>query len=77
MSEAERFALSSTAPIQLPRVPTPLSTNLRKRTGQMKTKSTEPSVLNDPKDHNFSSTIKKLRKISAAINWLRSCTRDF
>jgi len=77
MSEVERFALPGAAPMQLPRAPAPLSTRPQKCTRKAKTKGTEPPFPNSPKDHDFSSTIKKLRKISAAINWPRSRTRDF
>jgi len=74
MSEAERFALPGAAPVQLSRTPAPATTKPHKHIFKSKTRAREPPFSNNSEDHNFGSTIKKLRKISAAINWPRSCT---
>jgi len=77
MSEAERFALPGAAPVQLSCAPAPATTKPQKRICKSKTRAREPPFSNNSEDHNFRSMIKKLRKISAAINWPRSHTRDF
>ncbi len=77
MSEAERFALPGAAPAQLPHAPAPLPTKPHKRACKAKTNATESPFSNNPKNHDFGSMIKKLCKISAAINWPHSHTQDF
>jgi len=77
MSEAERFALPGAAPAQLPHAPAPLPTKPHKHACKAKSNATESPFSNNPKNHDFGSMIKKLCKISAAINWPHSHTRDF
>src|SRR5436305_2348406 len=78
MSEAERFALSSATSAQVSHALPPPATKPRKHIIP-KTQLTATNLLNsiDLNDLDFATTIKKLRKISAAINWPRSRTRDF
>ena len=81
MTEMERFALPSAAPAQLPRTPSESSKQGRRSSATkgkapLKVKGTvSPGAESSTND--FGSTIKKLRKISAAINFPRSRTRDF
>jgi hypothetical protein len=77
MSEAERFALPSAAPAHVSRAPPPPSTKPHKRARKAQPKPPELHISTNTRDHDFGSTIKKFRKISAAINWPRSRTRDF
>ena len=81
MTEVEIFALPSAAPAQLPVVPSE-SSKQRPRSSSAKGKASlkvkgTPSTEAAPSINDFGSTIKKLRKISAAINFPRSRTRDF
>ena len=77
MTEAERFGLPSAAPVQSSRVPPLPATKCSKRSRNTQSKVANPSTTINVQDFDFASTIKKLHKISAAINWPRSCTRDF
>jgi hypothetical protein len=78
MTEAERFALSGAALAQISRAPPPPATKPRKYVYKALSKVINTlSKSTNPDDLNFASTIKKLRKISAAINWPRSRPRDF
>jgi len=77
MSEAERFALPSAAPAQSSRAPPPPAKKYSKHSRKTQPKDTNPPTTINTNDLDFASTIKKLRKISAAINWPRSRTRDF
>ena len=72
MTEAERFILPSAAPAQLSVVPARSSKQGRRSVVANLGKAIEAEPIND-----FGSTIKKLRKISVAINFPRSRTRDF
>jgi len=72
MTEAERFVLPSAAPPQLSVMPAQSSKQGRRSVVANLGKAIEAEPIND-----FGSTIKKLRKISVAINFPRSRTRDF
>jgi len=78
ISEAERFALPGAASAQISRVPPPPATKPRRHASKSQSKLTNvPPGSSNLNDLNFASTIKKLWKISAAINWPQSRTQDF
>jgi hypothetical protein len=78
MTELEHFALPGSVPASHPApLPIPLTSKHLCPCRNAKSKSKKPIVSADPAVHDFGSTIQKLWKISASINFPRSRTQDF